>query len=198
MLTLDLEILYFFNVMLSAAWLDSVMSFLTNLQHWLPVYILAFAYLIFKFKWRGVRMVVACLLLVGVADFVTNKFIKELIARPRPCSIINDPSGLYSWIKTPDGPRLGFSFPSSHAVNNYAAVIFFILLFPKNRKLLWLFVPATIVSITRIYLGLHYPSDLLGGMMIGAVFGWIFAMMYKKVGEKFFFSDEITYRKKEQ
>jgi undecaprenyl-diphosphatase len=133
-------------------------------------------------------MVVACLLLVSVADFVTNKFIKELVARPRPCSLIHDPSGLYSWLRTPDGPRLGYSFPSSHAVNNFAGVVFFILLFPKNRKLFWLFVPATIVSITRIYLGLHYPSDLLGGMMIGAVFGWIFAMVYKKVDEKYFSS----------
>ena len=80
MLSLDLNILYFFNVTLSAPWLDSVMTYLTNLQHWMPVYILAFAFLLFKYKWRGVRMVVACLLLVGVADFVTNKFIKELVA----------------------------------------------------------------------------------------------------------------------
>ncbi|MFI5263832.1 MAG: phosphatase PAP2 family protein [Candidatus Kapaibacterium sp.] len=180
MLQIDLNILYFFNVTLSAPWLDSVMMYLTNLQHWLPVYILAFAFVIYKFKWRGVRMVAACLLLVGVADFTTNKFIKELIARPRPCALINDPSGLYSWIRTPDGPRLGFSFPSSHAVNNFAGVVFFVLLFPGNRKLLWLFVPATIVAITRIYLGLHYPSDILGGMAIGSTFGWIFALTYKK------------------
>lgn len=180
MYSLDLDILYFFNVTLSAPWLDSVMIYLTNLQHWLPVYILAFSFLIFKYKWHGVRMVVACILLVGVADFVTNKFIKELVARPRPCSLINDPSGLYSWIRTPDGIRLGYSFPSSHAVNNFAGVVFFILLFPTNRKLLWLFVPATIVTLTRPYLGLHYPSDVLGGIVIGTAMGWVFAIGYKK------------------
>jgi undecaprenyl-diphosphatase len=197
MLTIDLNILYFFNVTLSAPWLDSVMIYLTNLQHWMPVYILAFGYLIFKFKWRGVRMVIACLLLVGVADFVTNKFIKELIARPRPCSLVSDPGGLYSWLRTPDGPRWGYSFPSSHAANNFAGVVFFILLFPKKKSLFWLFVPATIVSISRIYLGLHYPSDLLGGMIIGALFGWIFALMYKKVEEKYF-SGMIILRKEKQ
>jgi undecaprenyl-diphosphatase len=191
MLNLDLSILYFFNVTLSVPWLDSVMIYLTNLQHWMPVYILAFTFVIYKFKWKGVMMVVACLLLVGVADFITNKFIKEVIARPRPCSLIKDPSGLYSWVRTPDGPRLGFSFPSSHAVNNFAGVVFFILLFPKKRKLLWLFVPATIVSITRIYLSLHYPSDILGGMIIGAIFGWIFALIYQKTTEKFF-SNKLT------
>jgi undecaprenyl-diphosphatase len=186
MLNLDLQALYFFNVTLSAPWLDSVMIYLTNLQHWVPVYIVAFAWLIWKFKWRGVRMTIACLLLVGTADLVTNRFIKEAIARPRPCSLIADPSGLYSWIRTPDGPRMGFSFPSSHAVNNFAGAVFFVLLFPKKRTLWWLFVPATIVAITRSYLGLHYPSDLLGGMMIGSVFGWVFAIIYQKVDKKYF------------
>ena len=117
---------------------------------------------------------------------VTNKIIKEVIARPRPCSLISDPSGTYSWIRTPDGPRWGYSFPSSHAVNNFAGFVFFILLFPKNRKLLWLFVPALIVVITRPYLGLHYPSDILGGMIIGALFGWVFALVYKLIEKRIF------------
>ncbi len=186
MLSLDLNILYFFNVTLSAPWLDLVMIYLTNLQHWLPVYILALTFLIWKFKWRGVRMVLACIILVGAADLFTNRVIKELIARPRPCSLITDPSGLYSWIRTPDGVRWGLSFPSSHALNNFAGVVFFILLFPKNKKLLWLFVPAIIVGLTRIYLGLHYPSDVLGGMVIGAAFGWGFEVLYKIVEENFF------------
>lgn len=186
MYSFDLDILYFLNVSLSSAWLDSVMIYLTNLQHWLPVYILAFGFLIWKYKWRGIRMVIACLLLVGVADLVTNKFIKELVARPRPCSLISDPSGLYSWIRIPDGRRWGYSFPSSHAVNNFAGVVFFILLFPKKRKLLWLIVPAAIISLTRPYLGLHYPSDIFGGMIIGSLMGWGFVILYKKIEERFF------------
>ncbi len=186
MLNLDLDILYFFNVTLSTPWLDSVMIYLTNLQHWLPLYILAFGFVIWKYKWRGVRMVVACLLLVGIADFITNKFIKELVARPRPCSLISDSSGLYAWIRTPDGQRLGYSFPSSHAVNNFAGLVFFILLFPKNRNLFWLFVPVTIVALTRSYLGLHYPSDVLGGMVIGAMMGWGFVIIYKKIEKRIF------------
>ncbi len=186
MLQFDLNVLYFFNQTLSALWLDSVMIYLTNLQHWIPVYILSFVFVIWKFKWYGVRMVVACLLLVGLADLFTNRIVKEAVARPRPCSMINDPSGMYSWIRTPDGARMGYSFPSSHAVNNFAGVVFFILLFPKNRKLLWLFVPATIVALTRPYLGLHYPSDVLGGIFIGAAIGWGFAALFKITERKYF------------
>jgi undecaprenyl-diphosphatase len=180
MQALDLSILHFINVTLSAPWLDSVMIYLTNLQHWVPVYIAAFAFLIYKYKWKGVRMMIACLILVGAADLLTNRIIKELVARPRPCSLIGDPSGSYSWIRTPDGPRWGYSFPSSHAVNNFAGAVFFILLFPKNRKLLWLLVPAFIVAMTRPYLGLHYPSDIFGGMIIGSVMAWGFVTIYSK------------------
>ena len=178
MLQIDLAILYFINVTLSAPWLDSAMIYLTNLQHWVPVYIAAFAFLIYKNKWKGVRMMIACLILVGAADLLMNRVVKEVVARPRPCSLINDPSGEYSWIRTPDGPRGGYSFPSSHAVNNFAGVVFFILLFPKNRKLLWLLLPAFIVAMTRPYLGLHYPSDTIGGMIIGSAMAWGFSIMY--------------------
>jgi undecaprenyl-diphosphatase len=185
MLQLDLAILHFFNVTLSAPWLDSVMIYLTNIQHWVPVYIGAGIFLILKFRWRGVRMIIACAILVGAADFIGNRVIKELFARPRPCSLINDPSGLYSWIRTPDGPRGGYSFPSSHAVNNFAGVVFFILLFPKNRKLLWLLLPAFVVAMTRPYLGLHYPSDIAGGIIIGSAMAWGFVLIYRKIERKF-------------
>jgi undecaprenyl-diphosphatase len=185
MLQLDLAILHFFNVTLSASWLDAVMIYLTNLQHWVPVYLAAAVFLIWKFKWQGVRMVIATIILIGACDLLANRIIKEAVARPRPCSLISEPSGLYSWIRTPDGPRGGYSFPSSHAMNNFAGVVFFILLFPKKKTLLWLLVPACIVAITRPYLGLHYPSDILGGMIIGSAMAWGFAILFKKIERKF-------------
>jgi undecaprenyl-diphosphatase len=186
MLQLDLDILFFFNRTLAALWLDPIMIYVTNVGHWVPFYLLAGIFLIWKYKWKGVRMVVAVIVLAGVADLLTNRILKEIIARPRPCSLISDPSGLYSWIRTPDGIRNGFGFPSSHAVNNFAGVMFFIFLFPKNRKLFWLLVPAMIPPISRMYLGLHYPSDIVGGIMIGSAIGWGFAIIYHKFERKFY------------
>ncbi|MEI8134431.1 MAG: phosphatase PAP2 family protein [bacterium] len=181
MYSLDLEILYFINVTLSAAWLDGVMIYATNVQHWVPVYCLLLVFLIAKFRMKGLRMVTALLILVGVSDLVTNRVLKEAVARPRPCAVIHDSTSNLSWLRTPDGVRGGFSFPSSHSVNNFAAVIFFIVIFPKNRKLYWLFLPAFIVALSRPYLGLHYPSDMLGGIVIGTAMGYIFAILYKRI-----------------
>ena len=183
MYQLDLDILYFFNQTLAAPWLDSAMIYLTNLGHWLPVYIFAMACIIWKFRWRGVWMVVGCIIVVGAADFITNRFIKEVIARPRPCA--DSASYVYKMLRFPDGPRGGFGFPSSHAVNNFAGIAFFIFLFSKNRKLLWLIIPAIIPGLTRVYLGLHYPSDILGGILIGSAFGWLGSLVYKKFERKF-------------
>jgi len=183
MLQLDLNILYFFNHTLAAPWLDSVMIYLTNLGHWLPVYIFTVGFLIWKFRWRGVWMVLACVIVVGAADFITNRAIKEVIARPRPCA--DTASAVYKMLRFPDGIRHGYGFPSSHAVNNFAGIAFFIFLFQKNRKLLWLIIPAIIPGLTRVYLGLHYPSDILGGIFIGSAFGWIGAIIYKKIERKF-------------
>src|SRR5437868_15507188 len=110
MLQLDLDILYFFNRTIAADWLDPVMIYLTVVGHWLPVYIFVAFFLIWKFKWYGVRLVLAAMVITTVSDVLTNRLLKEMIARPRPCVLINDPSGLYSWIRTPDGIRSGFGF----------------------------------------------------------------------------------------
>src|SRR5205823_6137402 len=110
--SLDLDILYFFNRTLASPWMDGAMSYITDLRHWVPVYVAVIVFLIIKFKWRGVRMVIACAILMGITDYLGFHVIKELFARPRPCSLIGDPSGLYSWIRTPDGIRLGYGFPS--------------------------------------------------------------------------------------
>ncbi|MEP7235468.1 MAG: phosphatase PAP2 family protein, partial [Ignavibacteriota bacterium] len=134
---------------------------------------------------KGVRITIACLLLVGTTDLLTNRLIKEIVARPRPCSLRDQSAGEYSWLRIPDGARGGYGFPSSHAVNNFAAVFFFVILFPRNKRIWWLFFPAVIVALSRVYLGLHYPSDVLAGMIIGACFGIGGGMLVRKFERHF-------------
>ncbi len=192
---LDLDVLYFFNVTLSSSLLDVVMPFLTNSRNWIPVYALAAIFLVWKYKWRGVRVVVGVAVMVGAANLITNSIIKELIARPRPCATDALGGQIIPWIRLPDGMRHGFSMPSSHAVNNFATAMFFVLIFPKRKLIIWsLFSAALIVGITRLYLGLHYPSDTLGGMLLGIGLGYCFVQGYLFLEKNYFPKNESLLR----
>lgn len=182
---LDLDILYFFNVTLSSSFLDVVVPFLTNSRNWIPVYSLASIFLVWKYKWRGVRIILAIAVMVGVANTITNVLVKEFIERPRPCAVDAMSAQIISWIRLPDGMRFGFSMPSSHAVNNFATAMFFFVLFPSRKVFIWLFITAAIVACTRLYLGLHYPSDTLVGALFGVLLGCVFAKGYLLLESKY-------------
>jgi undecaprenyl-diphosphatase len=115
---------------------------------------------------KGKLAVLGVLLLIIVTDQTGYRLLKEYFARPRPCNVLTD-------VLTPIGCTGSYSFPSNHALNNFAAAIFFYRLFPKLKWVL--FISAALISISRVYLGLHYPSDIFGGAVIGLAFGYLFA-----------------------
>jgi len=90
-------------------------------------------------------------------------------------------------ILTPLGCTGSYSFPSNHAVNNFAAAAFFTKLFPRYKSVL--FITASIVALSRVYLGLHYPSDIIAGAGIGFVFGYFGGLVVLKI-------DDMINRKK--
>ena len=182
---LDHSVLYFFNITIANDVLDGIMKFLTNVRHWIPVYVLACIYLIWRHKWYGVRVVVAVALLAGIADLVTNQLVKQLFERPRPCALDAGGQPLIAWLRLPDGGRGGFSMPSSHAVNNFAAVGFFVVLFPSLRTAIILFGVALLIAVTRPYLGLHYPSDMLVGAGFGLSAGYLYAKGFLAIEARF-------------
>ena len=172
---LDLLIFYFFNHTLSTGVLDLFFSFITNVRHWFAVYIVAILYLIIKGGRKGRIATVLVLLLVTTTDQLGAKLIKELFQRLRPCNALPD-------VFTPLGCTGTFSFPSNHALNNFAVAFFFSILYPKAKW--YLFTTASLIAISRVYLGLHYPSDIFGGAIIGIGFGYLFSLLYFQT-EKF-------------
>ncbi|MDP3148871.1 MAG: phosphatase PAP2 family protein [Ignavibacteria bacterium] len=172
---LDLTVFYFFNHTLSCGVLDSFFSFITNVRHWFPVYIIALLYLTIKGGRKGRIAAVLVLLLVATTDQLGAKVIKEIFQRLRPCNALSD-------VLTPLGCTGTFSFPSNHALNNFGVAIFFSILYPKVKW--YLITAASLIAISRVYLGLHYPSDILGGAILGIGFGYLFALLYTQV-EKF-------------
>ena len=75
----------------------------------------------------------------------------------------------------------GYSFPSNHSLNNFAAAFFFYKLYPNLK--IPLFIAASLIALSRVYLGVHYPSDILGGAIIGSAIGYLFGIGDLKVLE---------------
>ncbi len=169
---IDIQILYFFNQTVSSPILDRFFSIITNVNNWFISYVILLFISFFKGGLKGKIAVLGVILLIIFTDQLGYQILKEMFHRPRPCIALAN-------ILTPLGCNGTWSFPSNHALNNFAAATFYYLLFPKLK---WaLFIPALLVSISRIYLGLHYPSDILGGAVIGIFIGYLFALLELKI-----------------
>lgn len=172
--SIDLLIFYFFNHTLSCGVLDKFFSTITNVNNWFIAYLILLGISFFKGGKRGKIAVLGIILLIVLTDRLNATLVKEIFHRLRPCNTLPD-------VITPLGCNGTFSFPSNHAVNNFAAAVFFYKLFPKLKWIL--FITASLVAISRVYLGLHYPSDILGGAVIGSAFGYLFALGALRIDE---------------
>lgn len=166
--SIDLTVFYFFNHTISLPVLDKFFSIITSVNNWYIAYAILLGISWTKGGLRGKIAVIGVILLIVASDQTGYRILKELLARPRPCDVLTD-------VITPIGCTGTFSFPSNHALNNFAAGFFFYKLFPKLKWVL--FITASLVAISRVYLGLHYPSDIIGGALIGILFGYIFSQL---------------------
>jgi len=169
---LDVSILYFINHTLSNPFFDKLFPFLTEVKNWYIAYIILFLIIILKGGRIGRIAAAIFILLIISTDQFSSFFLKNLIGRIRPCNVFNDLNILVTCTGS-------FSFPSSHAVNNFAAAIFFTKIYPKYK---WYFYTvAVLLAFSRPYVGVHYPSDAIGGTVIGLVFGYVFALVAIKI-----------------
>ncbi len=174
--SIDLAIFYFFNHTISTGFLDKFFSIITNVNNWYIAYIILLGILFFKGGRKGKIAVLGIIILITVTDQTGYKLLKEFFERVRPCNALPD-------VLSPLGCAGGYSFPSNHALNNFAAAAFFSMLFPNYKVVLY--VTASLIAISRVYLGLHYPSDIIAGAAIGMIFGYIFALAVLKINEYF-------------
>jgi len=174
--SIDLSIFYFLNHTISTGFLDKFFTIITNVKNWYIAYVILIGIALIKGGTHGRIAVIGILILIIVSDQFGYRILKELFQRVRPCNVLND-------VLTPIGCIANFSFPSNHALNNFAAATFLFKLYPKYK---WaFFITAILVSLSRVYLGVHYPSDILGGAIIGALLGYMFSIATQKVIRKF-------------
>ena len=180
--SLDISVFYFINHNISTGYFDKFFSIITNVNNWYIAYVILLGISWTKGGTRGKIAVIGVILLIIVSDQTGYRLLKEFFARPRPCNALPD-------VITPLGCTGSYSFPSNHALNNFAAAVFFYKLFPKLKWIL--FITASLVAISRVYLGLHYPSDIIGGAIIGSAFGYIFSFGALQL-EKYFNSRKLN------
>lgn len=172
---LDKELLVFLNGLGSPTF-DGLWLIITNQLYWTPLFLLIFYLLQKKLGWKnfGYYILFTALLIV-LCDQTANLF-KHTFERLRPCNDL-EIKGIIRIVKSSPS----FSFFSGHAANSMATTVFAFMILKKYYKhsyLLFLF--PLIFAYSRIYLGLHFPTDIMTGYAFGAIFGFSCYKLYQK------------------
>ncbi len=172
---IDVAVFYFINHNLANPLFDKFFVFITDVKHWILLYVYFWLYLIIKGGTKGKITAVVILLLIAASDQISSHLLKNLFERARPCNALENVRLLVSCSRT-------YSMPSSHAVNNFAVAAFLSALYSKYRKIF--FTIATLVAFSRPYVGVHYFSDILVGALLGMAIGYVFVYVLKKINMK--------------
>lgn len=161
--------------------LDFIMPYWRDKKFWYPVYLALMAFIIYRFRVKGIYLLLALFLTVGLADTVSSKVLKKTVKRVRPC---NDPE-LKDDVILLVGCGKAYSFTSSHAANHFAIGTFLAMtlgLYYKRWRWLFYFWAASI-AFGQVYVGVHYPLDVIVGALVGFLCAYLIRTIYFKFGK---------------
>lgn len=176
---MDMQVLSIFNGS-DNIMLDQMVQILTSGLTWIPLYVMLFFVVMRNNETMGqIALVVgSAIFCVLFADGLVDGIIKQLAERWRPS---NDPTFKYMVQVVDDIRPKGYSFCSAHAANTMSLAVFFSLLIRSKLLTITLVIWSLINCWTRLYLGVHYPSDILCGMIIGIIVGILVYLLYYKI-----------------
>jgi undecaprenyl-diphosphatase len=176
---IDKDIYIWVQTALRSDFLDQFLPFFRMKLTWFPLYIFPGFLLVKEYKIQALWFIGATLLVVGITDPISSLWLKKLIARPRPCEV----EELLAYFPNLTHCSAGFSMPSSHAANHFAIAIFLGLSQKERmpRLLPILIVWALTICFAQLYVGVHYPSDLLVGALLGSLIAILVFVSFKKI-----------------
>lgn len=171
------------NTQWTNSFLDSVFPWWREANAWVPLYLFLVVFALMNFKQKALPWILFIIVTLTITDQVSSTLIKNWVARLRPCRDESFMSHVRLMISNCSG---GYSFPSSHATNHFGFAMFlFITLQPVvQKKWRWLFfVWAATISYGQVYVGVHYPVDVICGTVLGCTIGYLTGWVYNnKVG----------------
>ena len=178
LLHIDTEILLAINGW-HAPWADQLMWIISAKTTWIPLYLLLIGLLVWRYRQpastpiKWLQKVPACVMMiaviglaVGAADFIASGILKDLVARPRPTRV-PELEGLLHLVNDYRSGQYGFV--SSHAANTMAVALLFSLIWRNKIATFGLMLWVAANCYSRMYLGVHYPTDILGGLIVGSL-----------------------------
>lgn len=166
------------NSGLANPFFDSLMPFVRNGSHWAPLYIFLAVFVLLNFRIKGLWWTVFFIATVALTDMVGTYLFKHPFQRLRPCG---DPD-FYTHVRLLLKHCGGYSFISNHAANHFGMATFF---FITSRRIIgkwaWIaFAWAALIAFAQVYVGLHYPMDVLAGALIGLLAGSLTGKLFNK------------------
>jgi len=175
----DKHLFLMVNIKWNHPWLDSLLPIWREANTWLPLYLFLILFVVINFPSKAFIWILTAIITFAISDQISSSLCKPYFARLRPC---NDPelAGLVRLLLPNCGS--GYSFTSSHATNHFAFAFFiFLTLGEVLGKWKWAFIFwAGSVAYAQIYVGVHYPIDVLCGAIIGSLVGFATATLFQK------------------
>lgn len=172
---IDFSILYWIQDNLRNSFMDFVMPLFSNLQDGGLIWIsIAVVMLFFK---RTRYCGIAVLFAMGIDTLITEYGIKNVVCRVRPCNLVDDVNML---VKKPTS----YSFPSNHSASAFAGAVAVMLTIKKKAWTIPAFVFSGIIAFSRMYVFVHFPSDVFAGILLGSTISVLVCYLMKKTGFK--------------
>jgi len=162
---------------------DTLMPLFRNKYFWIPLYVVIAGLIVKAYRKNWLLFLLGAGLTIGLCDSISSKVVKPLVKRARPCHVVNTDLETRNIVHCGGG----YSFTSSHATNHFGLSFYLIGLLYGFRKKTWrilLFLWASLVSFAQIYVGVHFPIDILGGALLGGILGTLTVMTMKMISIK--------------